>query len=80
MPIITVKMAKGRTLKTKREFAKAVTDSAVKILDVKSEWVTVLFEEFERENWATAGLLHSDKFGKGYGKKNHKKMSFYKYT
>jgi phenylpyruvate tautomerase PptA (4-oxalocrotonate tautomerase family) len=37
MPIITVKMAKGRNLKTKREFAKAVTDSAVKILDVKSE-------------------------------------------
>jgi 4-oxalocrotonate tautomerase len=37
MPIITVKMAKGRNLKTKREFVKAVTDSAVKILDVKSE-------------------------------------------
>ncbi len=69
MPIITVKMAKGRNLKTKREFVKAVTDSAVKILDVKSEWVTILFEEFERENWATDGLLHSDKFGKGCGNK-----------
>ena len=73
MPIITVKMAKGRNLKTKRGFAKAVTDLAVNMLNVKSEWVTVLFEEFERENRATAGLLHSDKFGKGYGKKIIKK-------
>ena len=73
MPVITVKMAKGRTIKIKREFVKAVTDSAVKILDVKSEWVTVLFEEFERENWATGGFLHSDKFGKGCGKKKKKK-------
>jgi 4-oxalocrotonate tautomerase len=73
MPIITIKMAKGRNLKTKREFVKAVTNSAVKILDVKSEWVTVLVEEFERENWATDGQLHSDKFGKGYGVKTNKK-------
>lgn len=73
MPIITVKIAKERNLKTKRGFAKAVTDLAVKILDVKSEWVTILFEEFERENWATDGLLHSDKFGKGCGKKIRKK-------
>ena len=45
MPIITIKIAKGRDLKTKREFVKAITDTAVKVLNVKSEWVTVLFEE-----------------------------------
>jgi len=75
MPIITVKIAKGRDLKTKREFVKAITDTAVKVLNVKSEWVTVLFEEFDRKNWATDGQLHSDKFGKGFGKKTKKKQN-----
>ncbi|MGE4384980.1 MAG: 4-oxalocrotonate tautomerase family protein [Endomicrobiaceae bacterium] len=73
MPVITVKIAKGRELKTKREFVKAVTDSAVKILKVKNEWVTALIEEFDRKNWASGGELHSDKFGKGFGKKTKKK-------
>jgi 4-oxalocrotonate tautomerase len=35
---------------------------------VKPEWVTVLIEEHERENWATGGELHSDKLGAGFGK------------
>lgn len=73
MPIITVKMAKGRKLKTKREFAKAVTDLAVNLLNVKSEWVSVLFEELDRKNWASDGQLHCDKFGKDYGKKTKNK-------
>jgi len=30
--------------------------------------VTVLIEEYERENWATGGELHADKFGPGFGK------------
>lgn len=75
MPVITVKIAKGRDVKTKREFVKAVTDSAVKILKVKSEWVTVLIEEFDRKNWASGGELHYDKFGKGFGKKTKVKES-----
>lgn len=68
MPIITVKLAKGRTVKQKQQFVEAVTKEAVKTLNVKEEWVTVLFEEYERENWATGGELHSLKFGEGFGK------------
>lgn len=68
MPIITIKLAKGRTVEQKRDLAKAVTDAAVSSLDVKPEWVTVLIEELDRENWASGGQLHSDKFGKGFGK------------
>ena len=68
MPIVTIKLAKGRTVEQKRYLAKAVTDAVVSTLDVKSEWVTVLIEELERENWASGGQLHSDKFGKGFGK------------
>jgi len=68
MPIITIKQAKGRTVEQKRDLAKAVTDAAVSSIDVKPEWVTVLIEELDRENWASGGQLHSDKFGKGFGK------------
>lgn len=68
MPIITIKLAKGRTVEQKRDLAKAVTDAAVSSIDVKPEWVTVLIEELDRENWASGGQLHSDKFGKGFGK------------
>jgi 4-oxalocrotonate tautomerase len=32
---------------------------------VKRDWVTMLFDENERENWATGGELH--KFGQGFG-------------
>jgi len=67
MPIITLKMSQGRTVEQKQKFAEAVTQSAVDILKVKPEWVTVLIEEYPRENWATEGTLHSLKFGPGCG-------------
>jgi len=68
MPIVTIKIAKGRTADQKRRLVKSITESVVSILDVKPEWVSVLVEEFERENWATGGELHIDKFGAGCGK------------
>ncbi|AGK54608.1 tautomerase family protein [Bacillus sp. 1NLA3E] len=68
MPIINVKLAKGRTSEQKQQFVKAVTKEAVRMLNVKEEWVTVIFDEYERENWASNGQLHSIKFGDGFGK------------
>jgi 4-oxalocrotonate tautomerase len=68
MPIISIKIAKGRTLQQKRDLAKAITDSVVSILNVQPEWVTVLIEELERENWSSGGELHIDKLGTGCGK------------
>lgn len=61
MPIVSIKMAKGRTTEQKRALAAAITDAMVTIAAVAPEWVTVLFEEYDRENWATAGRLHVDK-------------------
>ena len=63
MPIIVIKMAKGRSIEQKRKLVKAITNVVVDVLDVKPEWVTVLIEEIDRENWATGGELHIDKFG-----------------
>lgn len=68
MPIVAIKLAKGRPIEQKRQLVQAVTAALVETLDVKPEWVTVLIEELERENWATAGELHSDKFGAGHGR------------
>jgi len=72
MPIVTIKIAKGRSIKQKRELVKSLTDSVVSSLDVQSEWVTVLIEEFDRENWSSGGELHSDKFGGGFGQSGTK--------
>ena len=68
MPIVTVRVAKGRPIETKRRLVVALTAAVADTLEVDREWVTVLIEEYERENWATAGELHSDRLGSGYGK------------
>jgi 4-oxalocrotonate tautomerase len=68
MPVITIRIGKGRPIEKKRALAEAVTNAVAETLDVRREWVTVLIEEYDRENWATGGELHADKFGLGYGK------------
>ncbi len=68
MPIITIKITKGRSEEKKQLLAMKITDLVSKELDVEAQWVTVLFDEYERENWATGGTLHSIKFGKGFGR------------
>lgn len=68
MPIITIKMAKGRTVEQKQQFVEKITKEAVNLFNVKEEWVTVIFDEYDRENWASNGQLHSIKFGEGFGK------------
>ena len=73
MPFINVKMVEGRTLAQKKELAEALTREVVKILDVKPEWVTVVIDEYPRENWATAGQLHAVKYGEGFGKQGTEK-------
>ncbi|WP_020585519.1 2-hydroxymuconate tautomerase [Desulfobacter curvatus] len=70
MPIVSIKIAKGRTIEQKRNLVQAITDSVVSTLDVKREWVTVLIDELDREDWATGGELHIDKFGAGVGKES----------
>jgi len=68
MPIITVKLAKGRTAEQNQQFVEAITKEAAKTLQVNEEWVTVIFDEYNRENWASGGQLHSIKFGEGFGR------------
>ena len=55
MPLITVSMYPGRSEDQKKEFAKEVTDMAVKILKTKAEHVIVVFDENPKENWYVSG-------------------------
>jgi 4-oxalocrotonate tautomerase len=69
MPIVSIKIAKGRPVEIKRNLVKSVTKAVSSSLDLEPELISVLIEEFERENWSTGGELHSDKYGEGFGKK-----------
>ena len=69
MPIVSIKIAKGRPIEIKRKLVASVTEAVASLLELKPELVTVLLEELDRENWATGGALHLDKFGPGYGDK-----------
>ena len=59
--IISVQFENSRTEQTKRDGAKALTDAAVATLGVKPEWVTVLYENYDKQNWAVAGELLVDR-------------------
>ncbi len=55
MPLIVVSLYPGRTSEQKDEFARAVTDSAVRILKTKPEHVIVVYDEKPKENWFKSG-------------------------
>jgi len=59
-----VQLAKGRTVEQKQQFVEAITKESVKTLYVKEEWITVILDEYDKENCALSGKLHSIKFGK----------------
>lgn len=67
MPVVTIRMATGRSLEQKRRLAAEVTRAIAETLDLPSELVSLQIEEFDRSNWATGGELHIDRFGPGCG-------------
>jgi len=66
MPIINLKIAKGRSEEKKQELVSEITKVVVKTLNLKPEWVSIIIDEYEHENWASGGTLHSIKFGKDW--------------
>ena len=62
--IIEVYMESSRTDEAKRLGAKLLTQAAVDTLGVQPEWVTVIYENFDRPDWAIEGELLSDKMAK----------------
>jgi 4-oxalocrotonate tautomerase len=60
MPILILRVGKGHPLETKRRLASSLTRAVTDVLDLPPDQVTVLIEEFERDNWATGGELLID--------------------
>ncbi|MDR2503026.1 MAG: 4-oxalocrotonate tautomerase family protein [Deltaproteobacteria bacterium] len=60
MPIIKVELWKGCTHEQKAQLAKEITDSVERIAKKRRPNITVLFTDYETENWSTGGELASD--------------------
>ena len=61
MPFINVKMLKGRTKEQKQELAARITDSIVDICGSPRDGTMAVIEEFDRDQWAVAGTLISER-------------------
>lgn len=60
MPVINVKMIEGRTLEQKRELVKVLTAESARILNTTPDAVTVIIDEYSKENYAKQGILFAD--------------------
>jgi len=61
MPTIHVELFEGRTLEQKRALARELTDATVRVLGGSPDGVDVIFRDVARQDWATGGVLWSDK-------------------
>ncbi len=55
MPLVTVKMFKGRSKEQKKALVQEVTRAVCETVNVTPEDVIVVIEEMEKENYAIAG-------------------------
>jgi 4-oxalocrotonate tautomerase len=61
MPLIRVELFEGRTPEQKREFAQALTETTMKVLNCKAEAVEVMFFDVARHDWVTGGVPWSER-------------------
>ena len=61
MPFAQIYLMEGRTEEQKRAYAKALTEATVNTLGGSPESVDILFYDIKKSDWATGGVLWSDK-------------------
>jgi 4-oxalocrotonate tautomerase len=61
MPTLRVELFEGRSAEQKRALAKELTDACVRVLGGSADGIDVLFHDIKRQDWATGGVLWSDK-------------------
>jgi 4-oxalocrotonate tautomerase len=61
MPTIRIELFEGRSEEQKRACAKAITEAVTKTLNSSADSVDILFFDIKKSDWATGGLLWSDK-------------------
>ena len=63
MPTLHVELFEGRTHAQKSALARELTDACLRVLGGTPDAVDVIFHDVAPGNWATAGLLWSEKIG-----------------
>jgi 4-oxalocrotonate tautomerase len=63
MPTIRVELFEGRTPQQKAELAKELTAACVRVLGGSPGGVDIVFFDVARQDWATGGVMWSDKGG-----------------
>jgi len=61
MPTLRVELLEGRTPEQKKELVKALTQAVVDTLGSKPEAVDILLYDIKRADWATGGVLWSER-------------------
>ena len=59
MPVVVVEWWEGRTLEQKKQVAKDITSSFIKI-DIPGDAVQIVFKDNPKHNWARGGKLASE--------------------
>lgn len=61
MPLIQVDMFEGRTAEIKREFVEAITRETCRVLKCEPGAVQIILRDVKKSDWASAGVLWSEK-------------------
>ncbi len=61
MPTIRVELFEGRTPEQKKAFVQALTEATCKTLGTAPESVDVILTEVKKSDWATGGVLWSER-------------------
>jgi 4-oxalocrotonate tautomerase len=61
MPTIRVELFEGRAPQHKAALAKELTEACVRVLGGSADGVDVVFQDVARHDWATGGVLWSEK-------------------
>lgn len=64
MVVLKVTLLRGRSLEKKRELVRRLTEMAARALSEPYEEVRVILYEVRKDQWATGGILLSDKEGR----------------
>lgn len=61
MPFVSVKLLSGRSNEQKRELAEAITEAMERICKAPRSGTMVVFDEYDKQDWAVAGQLVSER-------------------
>jgi len=61
MPIVEIKLWAGRDIEFKKKLVEKIT-KVFEEMGIPREAVSIVIYDIPKENWASGGILHSEKF------------------